>query len=119
MANEHADDVKKHVRVYIAVFVTLLVLTIVTVAASYIPAGVVIAIAIALLIASVKGFLVASYFMHLIKEKPAIYALLLMTASFAAVMMSLFVWSLNSPLEGTSSAPLQQAVTQTQAPEGH
>lgn len=118
MANEHADDVKKHVRVYINVFVSLLVLTLVTVAASYIPAGVVIAIVIALMIASVKGFLVAGFFMHLMKEKSVIYALLLMTGAFAAAMMVLFVCILSSPLDGTARAPMQAAAP-AQAPEGH
>ena len=119
MMSDHAGDMKKNVQVYIVVFVALLVLTVVTVAAGSITAGAVVSITIALIIASVKGFLVAGYFMHLIKEKPVIYGVLLMTATCSAVMMVLFLWGLNSPLHGTDSSPLQQVVTQAQVPEGH
>ncbi len=78
----HADDVKKHIKVYINVFIALLVLTAVTVAVSYIDLAIPLAIGVALIVATVKGSLVASYFMHLIGEKKAIYAALLMTALF-------------------------------------
>ncbi len=119
MTDDHAGGAKKHARVYIVVFAALIVLTVVTVAASGVKAGVVLSIAIALVIAGVKGFLVAGYFMHLMKAKRTIHGLLLMTAAFAAVMMVFFLWSLHSPLQGTTSSPLQQAATQVQAPDEH
>lgn len=78
----HADDIKKHVRVYVSVFVALLGLTIVTVTISYLNLSVVPAIIVALIIASIKGSLVAGYFMHLISEKKLIFAALILTVVF-------------------------------------
>ena len=84
---DHAVDIDKHVRVYITVFVALMVLTIITVAISYLHLPVAGAVAVALLVATVKGALVACYFMHLISEKKLIYAVLLITAfKFIALM---------------------------------
>jgi len=69
------------------VFVALMVLTVVTVGVAYLPLTVPIAITLALIIASIKGSLVASYFMHLAAEKSAIYWTLLVTAAFFLVLM--------------------------------
>jgi len=86
---DHAVDIDKHVRIYITVFVALMVLTIVTVAISYLHLPVHTAVAIALLVATIKGSLVACYFMHLISEKKLIYAVLLLTAAFFVVLLAL------------------------------
>jgi cytochrome c oxidase subunit 4 len=77
---DHAADIDRHVRVYIIVFVALMALTIVTVAVSYLHLPTPMAIAVALFVATVKGSLVACYFMHLISEKKLIYAVLVITA---------------------------------------
>jgi cytochrome c oxidase subunit 4 len=82
-------DIDRHVRVYITVFVALMVLTIVTVAVSYLDLSVPIAVAIALLVATVKGSLVACYFMHLISEKKLIIAVLALTVVFFVALMAL------------------------------
>jgi cytochrome c oxidase subunit 4 len=89
MTSDHAADIDRHVRVYITVFVALMALTIITVAISYLHLPVPIAIAVALLVATVKGTLVACYFMHLISEKKLIYAVLVLTAVFFAVLLAL------------------------------
>ena len=86
---DHAADIDRHVRIYISVFVTLMVLTIVTVAISRVHLPVPIAVTIALLVATIKGSLVACYFMHLISEKKLIYAVLLLTAVFFAALLAL------------------------------
>ncbi len=87
MTDEHAADIDKHVRVYVIVFVALMVLTIVTVAISYLDLSTPVAIAVAIFVATVKGSLVACYFMHLISEKKLIYAVLVITAiKFIALM---------------------------------
>jgi cytochrome c oxidase subunit IV len=86
---DHAADIDKHVRVYISVFVALMVLTVVTVAVSRFHLPVPMAIAVALLVASVKGALVACYFMHLISEKKLIYAVLALTVAFFIALMVL------------------------------
>jgi cytochrome c oxidase subunit 4 len=85
MSAEHTDheiDVDKHVRTYIIVFVSLMALTLVTVAVAYLHLPTPAAIGVALLIATVKGSLVACYFMHLISEKKLIYAVLAFTVIF-------------------------------------
>ena len=79
-AGHHAADIDKHVRVYITVFVALMALTIVTVAISYLDLPTPVAITVALFVATIKGSLVACYFMHLISEKKLIYAVLAITA---------------------------------------
>ena len=84
MSDAHtADDLKKHVRAYILVFVSLMVLTLVTVAVSYLH----LPVHKALVIASVKGSLVACYFMHLISEKKLILWVMLLTVAFFIVLL--------------------------------
>jgi len=93
--SDHADlghdpaDIDKHVRVYITVFVALMVLTVVTVAISYLHLAFPIAVAVALFVATIKGGLVAGYFMHLISEKKLIIAVLALTVVFFVALMAL------------------------------
>jgi cytochrome c oxidase subunit 4 len=93
MASDHAADIDRHVRIYITVFVALMVLTVVTVAVSYLHLATPVAIAVALLVATIKGSLVACYFMHLISEKKLIYAVLVLTALFFVVLLALPVFT--------------------------
>ena len=86
---DHAVDIDRHVRIYITVFVALMVLTIVTVAISRLHLSVPVAVTIALLVATVKGSLVACYFMHLISERKLIYAVLVLTVVFFVALMAL------------------------------
>ena len=89
MTGDHAVDIDKHVRIYITVFVALMVLTVVTVTVSRFHLPVPMAVSVALLIAIIKGSLVACYFMHLISEKKLIYAVLVVTAVFFAALLAL------------------------------
>src|SRR5262245_49986477 len=89
MAGDHEVDIDRHVRIYITVFVALMVLTIVTVAVSRFHLPVPIAVTVALIVATVKGSLVACYFMHLISEKKLIYAVLGLTVVFFVVLLAL------------------------------
>ena len=89
MPGDHAVDIDKHVRVYITVFVALMVLTMITVAVSYLHLSVPMAVTVALLVATVKGSLVACYFMHLISEKKLIYAVMALTVAFFFVLLAL------------------------------
>ena len=93
VSDDHAADIDKHVRVYIGVFVALMVLTIVTVAISRFHLSVPIAVTVALLVATIKGSLVACYFMHLISEKKLIYAVLLLTGFFFIALLALPVFT--------------------------
>ena len=91
-------DIDKHVRVYITVFVTLMVLTVVTVAVSYLHLPLPMAVAVALLVATVKGTLVACYFMHLISEKRLIVAILALTVVFFLVLIALPILTVSNGL---------------------
>ncbi len=88
------EEVKKHVRVYLYVFGALLALTLVTVAVSRFDVSIGPALVIALVIALVKGALVAMYFMHLISEKQVIMWVLLSAAAFLLCMFALFISAL-------------------------
>lgn len=85
----HAEDIQEHVRVYIIVFAALAGLTVLTVAVGYLNLPIVPALIVGLLIAMVKGGLVAAYFMHLISERKVIYVILGFTAVFLLGMIVL------------------------------
>lgn len=94
--SDHSHDVAAEVRKYMLVFGALLVGTVITVLAAKIHFGShSINVAVALLIATVKGFLVAAYFMHLISERKMIYAVLVATVFFVVGLMYLTIWSMN------------------------
>lgn len=86
---EHAVDIDHHVRIYVTVFAALMVLTVVTVGISYLHLPIALAVTFALLVATVKGTLVACYFMHLISEKKLIYAVLALTVIFFVALLAL------------------------------
>jgi cytochrome c oxidase subunit 4 len=88
-ASDHAADIDKHVRIYITVFVTLMALTIITVLISRVHLPVPIAVTVAMLVAIIKGSLVACYFMHLISERKLIYAVLGLTFAFFLALLAL------------------------------
>ena len=86
-----AQDVSKHTQMYLYIFGALAVLTVITVAVGYLSLPIGAAVVVALLIAGLKGSLVASVFMHLRSEKKMIYWLLLMTAFFLLVLFTLII----------------------------
>ena len=86
---DHAADIDRHVRIYITVFVALMALTIITVAISYLDLPTPISVGVALFVATVKGSLVACYFMHLISEKKLIYVVLAITVTTFAALLAL------------------------------
>lgn len=97
---DHTDhaDIDRQVRTYIFVFATLMALTLVTVAISYLDLPTPAAIALALVVASIKGGLVASYFMHLISERKLIYWVLWFTVSCFIAVLLLPLWSHFDPI---------------------
>jgi cytochrome c oxidase subunit 4 len=95
MSHNHGHDVQQEVRRYLTVFACLLAGTVITVGAYYLHLpNVALTIAVALFIATVKAFLVAGYFMHLISEKKMIYGILAATVFFFAGLMYLTLWSM-------------------------
>ena len=89
---DHAD-IDRQVRTYILVFATLMALTFITVAISRLHLPIPVAVTIALAVASIKGGLVASYFMHLISERKLIYWVLGLTVSCFIAVLLLPLWS--------------------------
>ena len=82
------DDIAKHVRVYVMVFIALACLTAVTVGISYLHLGSRwMNIVVAMVIACIKGSLVASYFMHLVSEKKVIFWVLALTVMFFLLVL--------------------------------
>ena len=87
-AHNSPENIKKEIRVYLIVFGALAMLTAATVWACYgLRMPVHKAIMIAVAIATVKGFLVAGFFMHLLTEKKLIYGILVLTVIFFAALL--------------------------------
>lgn len=87
MSHESAEEIRKHTRIYIGVFVALLALTMITVGVSYLNLSLLGSVLLALFIATIKGSLVACFFMHLISEKKLIYYALILTVIFFAFLI--------------------------------
>jgi|SRR5579871_3026529 len=81
--------VKKAVRTYGIVGGLLLIFTGITVAVNQLHLVVPVAITVALIIAAIKGSMVASIFMHLSHEKKWIYGALILTVVFFVVLILL------------------------------
>jgi len=94
-------DLAHHITNYRKVFIYLLVGTALTVGASYVEFNVKDSIAgaifVGLLIATIKGYLVAANFMHLNSEKKMIYWILILTVFFLALLLFIpLLWDLNN-----------------------
>ena len=92
-----SHNLEHHKSVYLKVLLALFVFTVITVAASYFDFGSVkMAILVGLTIASIKGFLVAGNFMHLLDEVRPIYWLLILTFVFFLVLFFIpMLWEMN------------------------
>jgi len=73
-----AHDIRSHVKTYYMIFGALMLLTCITVAVSYFHLPIPMAITVALIVATIKGSLVALFFMHLSDERRLIYRALRM-----------------------------------------
>lgn len=100
----HADpaEIKKSIRKYLMIGAALYVFTIITVAVNQVHLAVPAAITVALIVAGIKGFMVASVFMHLSHEKQWIYGSLVLTVAFFLVLMFVPVFT-TSDTVGTST----------------
>ncbi len=88
-----SEDIRAHVKIYLTVFGVLMVLTLVTVGISYLNLPVGQAVALAIIVATIKGSLVATFFMHLKGEKPIVMWTLALTMSFLVVLFGLPLWT--------------------------
>ena len=84
-----AAEVQKKVKTYLSIGVTLLIFTGITVAANQVHLALPAAITVALVIACMKGSMVAAVFMHLSHERKWIYGALLLTVLFFIVLMAI------------------------------
>jgi len=101
--DDHDHDISAHVRTYLIIFGALLIGTVLTVAMYYVDfSSMALTVAVALFIASIKAFLVAGYFMHLLSEKKMVYGLLIISAIFFVALMGLTLW-------GSSDLPKNSA----------
>src|SRR6187455_1789930 len=85
----HSDPeaIRKTVRTYWMIGAALFVFTVITVAVNQIHLAVPLAITVALIIATMKGSMVAAVFMHLSHERMWIYGALMLTVVFFIVLM--------------------------------
>ena len=103
------DNIQDHIKVYRNVFIALLAGTALTVIAYYIDFNAIfnlawIGIFIGLLIAVIKGYLVAANFMHLNNERKMIYWILILTVSFLVVLFFMpMLWENNLVTSDNSS----------------
>jgi cytochrome c oxidase subunit IV len=85
--DDSPEAIRKEVRKYLYVFGALAVLTVITVAIAQLHLPTWQAVALALVVAGVKGSLVAAFFMHLLTERRLIYAVLVFTVFFFGMLM--------------------------------
>jgi cytochrome c oxidase subunit 4 len=83
----HAEDIQHHIKVYVNVFIALAILTVITVAVSFLDVSFIEAFFIAITVATIKGSLVLSFFMHLLEEKPAVIWILATTMVAFLILM--------------------------------
>lgn len=115
MSEHHSpEEIKKHQKTFWTVGGILFVLTLLTVAVAYFHLPIAAAVLVALLVASLKGGLVAGVFMHLIAEQKVIYQLLILTIVLFIAILALPILS-----EGNSVARNVQPPSRNLYMEGH
>jgi caa(3)-type oxidase subunit IV len=101
----HSDPeaIRKSIRTYVMIGAALFVFTAITVAVNQIHLAVPLAITVALIIATMKGSMVASVFMHLNHERKWIYGALVLTVIGFIILMSVPFFtvhdSIGTPIE--------------------
>ena len=103
----HSDpaEIQKTVRLYFMIGAALLVFTGITVAANQFHFALPIAVTVALVIACIKGSMVASVFMHLSHERKWIYGSLLLTVLFFIVLMTIPIFTVMDGIGTPIQAP--------------
>jgi cytochrome c oxidase subunit 4 len=106
---QHSDPeaIRKSIRTYLMIGAALYVFTVITVAVNQVHLAVPLAITVALIVATMKGSMVASVFMHLNHEKKWIYGSLVLTVVFFIVLMSVPFLTIHN----TTGRPLKNAAT--------
>src|SRR5947207_4493731 len=113
MVHSDPEAIKKGVRQYMMIGAALFVFTAITVAVNQVHLAVPFAITVALVIATIKGSMVASVFMHLSHEKKWIYGALILTLGGFLILMAVPFFTVNDSF-GT---PIHQPEAAAHAPE--
>ena len=102
----HSDpaEIKKSIRTYMMVGAMLLIFTAITVGVNQLHLAVPLAITVALIIATMKGSMVAAVFMHLSHERQWIYGALILTVVFFVVMLFVPLLTVSDTI-GTPMSP--------------
>lgn len=95
MEGTDIQEVKRHVRIYLFTFGALAILTVATVAVATLKLAVGMGIFIAMIIATLKGSLVAGNFMHLVSAQKLIYLVLIITAFLFFAMFFIIFSTIN------------------------
>src|SRR6186713_1671207 len=106
----HSDPeaIRKTVRTYWMIGAALFAFTVITVAVNQIHLAVPLAVTVALIIATMKGSMVAAVFMHLNHERKWIYGALLLTLVFFIVLMCVPIFTTMDNI-GTKTHPAAAA----------
>ena len=103
-----SDDIKKNIRKYLAIGGALFVFTVITVAVNQVHLALPAAVTVALIVATIKGSMVASVFMHLSHEKKWIYGSLVLTVIGFAILMLVPIFttmdSIGTPIKVPAAA---------------
>jgi cytochrome c oxidase subunit 4 len=105
MMHSDPEAIKKRVRTYIMIGAALFAGTIITVVVNQVHLAIPFAITVALIIATIKGSMVGSVFMHLSDEKKWIYGALLLTVFFFIVLMSVPFFTVSDSIGTPIAAP--------------
>jgi caa(3)-type oxidase subunit IV len=93
MSDHSPESIQRQVKLYLVIGAALFVGTVLTVWVADLKVAVLTGIIIAIIIATIKGGLVAGYFMHLLHERKLIYQVLVLTAVFIVVMVGLIMFA--------------------------
>ena len=105
--DDHDHDIASHIKTYLIIFGALLLGTVITVLMYYVDfSSMAVTVAVALFIATIKAFLVAAYFMHLMSEKKLIYSLLIISGIFFTGLMGLTLWGSHDTPKNTQMKTL-------------
>ena len=83
-----SESIKNTIRLYLMIGAALFVFTGITVAVNQVHLAVPLAVTVALIIATMKGSMVASVFMHLSHERKWIYGALILTVIGFAILLT-------------------------------
>jgi caa(3)-type oxidase subunit IV len=92
----HSDQesIRKTIRTYWMIGAALFAFTVITVVVNQVHLAVPLAITVALIIATMKGSMVASVFMHLSHERKWVYGALILTVIGFAILMTVPLFTL-------------------------